>query len=46
MARTAHVPFAASGWANNVEEIRHYMKTNSDFYFQTTAELARFLEEE
>ena len=43
MARAAGVPFGAAGWANDIPEIESFMRTYSDRYFRTVAELAEFL---
>ncbi len=45
MAKAVGVPFAAAGWANDIPEIEHFMRANSDFYFKTVKELADFLGE-
>ena len=45
MAKSAGVPFAAAGWANDVPEIDTYMRAHSDFYFKTVTEFARFMQE-
>ena len=45
MCRAAGVPFAAAGWANDVEEIEDFMRKNCDFYFKTVKELDEFLRE-
>ena len=44
MARAAKVPFAAAGWANDVEAIESFMRKNSPLYFKTVEELADYLE--
>lgn len=44
MCRACGVPFAAAGWANDVEEIEDFMRKNCDFYFKTVKELDDFLE--
>ena len=44
MCRAAGVPFAAAGWANDVEEIEDFMRKNCDFYFKTVKELEEFLQ--
>ena len=46
MAKAVDVPFAAAGWANDIEEIETFMRKNSDFYFKKVEELKRFLFEE
>ena len=43
MARAAGVPFAAAGWANDIEEIEQFMRKNCGLYFKTVPELFRFL---
>ena len=43
MARTAGVPFAAAGWANDIEEIEQFMRKNCGLYFKTVPELYRYL---
>lgn len=45
MARSAGVPFAAAGWANDIPEIEQFMRQNSDLYFKTVRELSEYLEE-
>ena len=44
MARSAGVPFAAAGWANDIPEIEQFMRQNSDLYFKTVRELSEYLE--
>lgn len=44
MARAAGTDFAAVGWANDIPAIESFMRRNSDMYFKTVGELARFLE--
>ena len=43
MAGSAHVPFAAAGWANDVPEIETYMRAHSDFYFKTVRDFSEFM---
>lgn len=43
MARAFGAFFVGAGWANDVAEIREFMKKNSDVYFTKVEELARFL---
>ena len=43
MARAAGVPFAAAGWANDIEEIEQFMRKNCGLYFKTVPELYRYL---
>ena len=45
MAAAAGVPFAASGWANDVPQIEEFMRGNSPFYFKTPAEFGAWLSE-
>ena len=45
MARAAGVPFAASGWANNVPQIERFMQANCDYYFKRVEDFGSFLEE-
>ena len=42
-ARACGVPFAASGWANDVPVIESFMRKNCDYYFKTVEELDAFL---
>ena len=44
MAKSAGVPFAAAGWANDIPEIEQFMRKNCDFYCKTVADLDRLLE--
>ena len=39
MARACGVPFAAAGWANDIEEIRRFMRDHCDYYLGTVPEL-------
>ena len=43
MARRFGTLFVGAGWANNIPEIRAFMRQNSDFYFTRIEELQRFL---
>lgn len=43
MCRACGVPFAAAGWSNDVPEIECFMRSNSDYYFKTVAQLDAFL---
>ena len=43
MAKSANVPFAAAGWANDVPQIVTFMKQNCDIYCHTVSELADHL---
>ena len=43
MAKAAGVPFAAAGWANDIEPIERFMRANCGLYFKTVAELKRYL---
>lgn len=43
MAKSAGVPFVGAGWANDIPEIREFMKKNSDYYFTKVSELEQFL---
>lgn len=43
MARAAGVPFAAAGWAYEVEEISAFMRRHCDFYLSSVAELSALL---
>ena len=43
MARAAGVPFAAAGWANDIEPIERFMRANCRLYFKTVAELRNWL---
>lgn len=46
MARAAGVPFAAAGWANDIEQIETFMRQNCGVYLKTVEELRRFLFDE
>ncbi len=39
MATAAGVPFAAAGWANDIEKIERFMRQNCGLYFKTVREL-------
>ena len=43
MAKAAGVPFAAAGWANDIEPIERFMRENCGLYFKTVDELKRYL---
>ena len=43
MAKAAGVPFAAAGWANDIEEIERFMRENCGLYFKTVPELYDYL---
>ena len=43
MAHAAGVPFAAVGWAYQVDEIRAYMQKNAEFYLDRVAQLRELL---
>lgn len=43
MAKSFGSPFAGAGWANDIPEIREFMKKNSDFYFSKIEKLKEFL---
>ena len=43
MARAAGIPFAAAGWANDIEEIEQFMRKNCGLYFKTVPELREYL---
>ena len=44
MAKTAGVDFAAAGWANDIEKIEKFMRSNCEYYFKKVDELKQFLE--
>lgn len=43
MAKAADVPFAAAGWANDIEKIEKFMRVNCGLYFKTVEELRNYL---
>ena len=43
MAKAAGVPFAAAGWANDIQEIEQFMRSNCGLYFKTVPELRDYL---
>ena len=43
MAKAAGVPFAAAGWANDIEQIRRFMQENCGLYFRTVEALRAYL---
>ena len=45
MAAACGVPFAAVGWANDIEPIESFMRQNCDLYFKRVSELAEYLQE-
>jgi len=46
MARAAGVPFAAAGWANDIEKIESYMRKHCDRYYKTVQALWKDLFEQ
>ena len=46
MALSCGVPFAAVGWANDIEPIETFMRTNCSLYFKRVSELAAYLQEQ
>ena len=44
MALAAGVDFAAAGWANDIEMIENFMRSNCKNYFKTVQQLADFLD--
>ena len=45
MALACGVPFAAVGWANDIEPIETFMRKNCNLYFKQVSELAAYLQE-
>ncbi len=45
MAKACGVPFAATGWANDIPEIEAYMRQHCRLYFKRVSELADYLEQ-
>ena len=45
MAKAAGVPFAAVGWANDVQKIEQFMRKNCEVYLKSVKEFADFLGE-
>ena len=43
MARAYGTSFIGAGWANDIAEIKEFMKRNSDFYFSSVEQLDKFL---
>ena len=43
MARAAGVPFAAAGWAHNIEKISSFMRRHCDFYLPSVEDLSALL---
>ena len=43
MAAAAGVPFAAAGWANDIERIETFMRKNCGLYFKTVEALYAWL---
>jgi phosphoglycolate phosphatase/pyrophosphatase PpaX len=43
MAKTAGVPFAAAGWANDIQSIEQFMRKNCGLYFKTVGALEDYL---
>lgn len=43
MAEAAGIDFAAAGWANDIEEIENFMRSNSQYYFKKVDDLDTFL---
>ena len=43
MAAAAGIDFAAAGWANDIEEIENFMRSNSQYYFKKVEDLDTFL---
>lgn len=43
MARAVGVPFAAAGWAYDIEEISSFMRRHCDFYLSSVGELSSLL---
>ena len=46
MAKAAGVPFAAAGWANDIEKIEQFMRKNCGLYFKTVEGLRKYLFED
>ena len=46
MALSCGVPFAAVGWANDIEPIETFMRSNCSLYFKRVSELAVYLQEQ
>lgn len=43
MSVAAGIDFAAAGWANDIEEIESFMRSNSQYYFKKVEDLDTFL---
>lgn len=43
MARAAGVPFAAAGWAHNIEKISSFMRRHCDFYLPSVEALSELI---
>ena len=43
MAAAAGIDFAAAGWANDIEGIENFMRSNSQYYFKKVEDLDTFL---
>ena len=43
MAEAAGIDFAAAGWANDIEGIENFMRSNSQYYFKKVEDLDTFL---
>jgi len=43
MARSCNVPFAGAGWSHVIPEIKEYMESNSDYYFNNVSALREFV---
>lgn len=43
MARNCNVQFAAAGWSHNIEEIKDFMRINSEYYFPTVESFKDFI---
>jgi len=43
MARACGIPAAAAGWSHQIPEIRSYMESNCDVYFEAIGEFRRYL---
>lgn len=43
MAQSCRVPFAAAGWANDIQVIEAFMRQNCGLYFRQVSDLAEYL---
>ncbi len=43
MANSCHVDFAAAGWSHTIPEIKHQMKKESKYYFDSIDDFTQFL---